>query len=916
MQNKRERIRGILKTLDSARVSGNPTTESLYLDILVPFEIADLLDSESKLKRDYFDTLNSAVSLLDLRDMESETFTEYAKECKAFLEKNIYNPETRIVGNGGTNATTTVIGHMMSCGDGSEGSAFAEQIHLMDKYPWYKFTLGQPEVYEAARASEPGAFERVKARNIDGRWETEGSMWREADCCLCSGEAIIRSLLRGKTYFRNEFNLSDNDVLWSPEVKGCTPSLPQILKKTRTKYFLTTGSREERSHLADDTFLWRGIDGTGVLTHVLPEETMREKSPVKAVFENDKELTHKLLRDCSFAFIGGEEGPYKETLEILERLQKGLPGVPNIKVGYIKDFFKAAEKKTKDSIVPVWSGELPLKQYRGTYSDDAGTKKMLRKAENALSECELFSVAAVLEGVTQEYPSEEINTGYEKVLKNTYTDCEEAFSASADLINEKLSGITEMLGGDIIRASEEGEECGDYAVSVKNYAYIYNSTSFTRDDVAEINGHVRVFDDETGRELQTQLLSNGNTLVFVHDVPMKGYKVLRTEYVSADTFMPETLTPDKGGYKLHTPVFYVTFNKAFELTGIYDKPSKRDILKGKGGNILRAYEDRNADGYKGDIDPFYAEKSWRIDDVRSVKLVENGPVRYTVEVVRAFNNSYITQHISFYEETKRIDFRTEIDWQEPDLILKTFFPVDVVTDKAVYDIQFGNIERFTHENTPSDRGRYEVFAHKWVDISENDYGTALLNDGKYGCSVRGTTCSLTLYNSMKKTEGKVERHFTYSLLPHEGDFRTGRVNANAYFLNNPLKCVMGTKPCGMHENDDKETMPAKLSDSWFYGTPENVVIETVKLQYSGEPVVISENLETYEKHINVSVVLRLYENFGRCSECTLNSAFPVFDAFECDMLEYSQKRLEKDASGVKLKLKPYEIKTIKLIISK
>ncbi len=902
MQNKRERIRGILKTLDSARNVGNSTTESLYYDLLVPFEVADLLDSDSRLKRDYFDTLNDAVSLLDLRDIESEVFEASASECRAFLEKNIYNPETRVIGVGKTAATATVIGHFLNTVDENAGSLFAEQIHLMDKYPWYKFTGGRPAAYEFVNASDPGTFERVKARNLDGRWETEGSMWREADCCLCSGESIIRSLLKGKTYFRNEFNLSDNDVLWSPEVRGCTPSLPQILKKTRTKYFLTTGSKEERSVLADDTFLWRGIDGTGVLTHVLPEESMHEKSPVKVIFENDKELTHKLLHDCSLALTGGEEGPYKETLEILERLRTGLPGIPNVKIGYIKDFFKAAEKKTKDKIVPVWSGELPLKHYRGTYSDDAGTKKLLRNAENAISESELYSVAAILEGITTEYPSEEINVCYDKVLQNEYKSCSEAFETASDNTSIKLSDITEKLGIDVVRASEVGEECGDFAVAEKNFAYIYNSTSFNRDDVAEIKGHVRVFDDETGLELPSQLLSNGNTLVFVHDVPMKGYKVLRTDYVSENTFMPENLPQDKGGFKLHTPIYYITFNKEFELIGVFDKLSKRDILKGKGGNILRAYEDRNADGYKGDIDPFYAEKSWRLDDVRSARLVENGPVRYTVEIVRAFNNSHVTQYISFYEATKRIDFRTEMEWREQDLILKTFFPIDVVSDKAVYDIQFGNIERFTHENTLSDRGKYEVFAHKWVDVSENDYGAAILNDGKYGCSVRGTVCSLTLYNALKKTEGNEECTFTYSLLPHDGDFREGRVNANAYFLNNPLKTVMGTKP-------------SEKSGSWFYGMPENIVLETVKLQFTGEPVIISENMETGEQHVNVSVVLRLYESFGRRSECSINSAFIVSDAFECDMLEYSQKRLERDVLGVKLSFKPYEIKTIKLIIS-
>lgn len=898
MQHKRERVKGILHVLDNAR-SGHVKIEQLYLDLLVPFEIAELLEPGDKLKRDYFDMLNEAVSLLDLRDLSSVGFVVSLNTCRAYLEQKLYNSEGK---NGVTETgrgTATVIGSFRKSDEGSCKSVFGEQIGLLDRYPWYKFMAGEPAVYGEAKEKEPGVYERIKARNAEGRWETEGSVWQTADCNLCSGETIIRSILKGKMYFRNEFGMADGDVLWSPEVCGCTPTLPQILKKTRTKYFLTTGSHDEMRNLSDSTFLWRGIDGSGILTHVLPEKTLWENSPIKTIYENDKALTG-ITRDNSFSFIGGEDGPDSFTLEIIKRLMFGLPGMPNIKVAYVRDYFKRLDRSNKEKLVPVWCGELPLKRYRGTYSDNAETKKLLRCTENALSECEYLSSIALLKGFDNDYPSDAIDEGYRQVISGKYEECRAAFDNITGINENKLQLITEAISKGALRPAEEGEECGEYAVRRRNYLYVYNTTSFLRDDMLEIEGEHSIFDEE-GRELAVQF-SGGKTLAYVHDIPARGYKVYVTEPAYGEAFTPENLREEKESYRLHTPFYYVTFNKCFEITGLYDKAEKREVFKGKsGGNVLRAYEDRNAEGYKGDIDPFYSEKSWRIDNVKSATLVENGPVRYTVRVVREFNRSEIIQNISFYAETKRIDFRTEIKWLEPQLLLKAFFPLDLVSDKATYDVQFGNIERYTHENAALDKGNYEVFAHKWVDISEYGYGCGILNDGRYGCSARGTTCTLTLFNALKAGEMPEETEFTYSLFPHNGDFRKGHVVEQGYFLNNPLKCMFASEP-------------QKYGESWFFGLPDNVVLETVKLAGVGESTVETENVETGEVSRSISLILRLYEAFGCRTDCSINSSLEIKDGFECDMLEYSQKRLELQQGKALLNFKPYEIKTIKLIM--
>ena len=107
--------------------------------------------------------------------------------------------------------------------------SFATVLHLMDKYPDYKFTSSQCYLYKAVKEENPELYERIKQRIAEGRWEVEGAMWVEADCNLVSGESLVRQILYGKRFMRDEFGV-DSKVLWLPDVFGYSAALPQILK--------------------------------------------------------------------------------------------------------------------------------------------------------------------------------------------------------------------------------------------------------------------------------------------------------------------------------------------------------------------------------------------------------------------------------------------------------------------------------------------------------------------------------------------------------------------------------------------------------------------------------------------------------------------------------------------------------------
>ena len=180
---------------------------------------------------------------------------------------------------------------------------------------------------------------------------------------------------------------------------------------------------------------------------------------------------------------------------------------------------------------------------------------------------------------------------------------------------------------------------------------------------------------------------------------------------------------------------------------------------------------------------------WEVDEVEKVEVLENGPVRSGVRIQKKFMDSTIIQNIYMYKDIPRIDFDTYVDWKEDEVVIKAAFPVDVHSDKATYEIQFGNVERPTHWNTSWDYARFEVCAHKWADLSEEGFGVSLANDCKYGHDIKDGVMRITLLKCGKypnPVADREEHRFIYSIYSHSGDWRDGGTVKMGYQLNVPI----------------------------------------------------------------------------------------------------------------------------------
>ena len=245
--------------------------------------------------------------------------------------------------------------------------------------------------------------------------------------------------------------------------------------------------------------------------------------------------------------------------------------------------------------------------------------------------------------------------------------------------------------------------------------------------------------------------------------------------------------------RLENRFFKITLDGNGEITSLYDKRVGREVMDQSSyckGNALLTFEDKPMTYDAWDIDIFYQDKMTPVQALDSIEVIEQGPLRATVEIKRSFGaGSRITQRISLYRDLPRIDFATDADWQERQTLLKAAFPVAVHSPRATYDIQFGNVERPTHWNTSWDWARFEVCGHKWADISEGDYGVSLLSDSKYGWDIKGNVMRLTLLKGAISPDPDADRgrhQFSYALYPHAGDWRAAETVRRAYEFNVPV----------------------------------------------------------------------------------------------------------------------------------
>ncbi|WP_028547400.1 alpha-mannosidase [Paenibacillus sp. UNC451MF] len=810
--------------------------------------------------------------------------------------------------------------------------SFSTVLRLMEQFPEYTFLQTQPQLYDDLERDYPELFARIKERVKEGRWEAAGAMWLESDCNIPSGESLVRQLMYGMRYFEQTFGVQC-EYLWLPDVFGYSWALPQILKKSGLRYFMTTKiSWNVYNRFPHDTFYWRGIDGSEILTHYIttPDPGMKEDAfpksytyngqvlpeTVNGIWNNyrDKEVNDELL--LSFGWGDGGGGPTRTMLEMRRRLEQ-MPGLPKVTTGRADSFFRQLEQRVKetDRYVHRWDGELYLELHRGTYTSQAYVKKMNRHMENKLRDAEIVSTFIGTAAGFGAYPKKQLDESWKIVLRNqfhdilpgssipeVYEDCHVEYAEAERLADQSLQGSLESLAAGIQSRNDPGW-------------FIVNTLPWERDELIELPWEEsyagKQFLDSAGNKLLAVRVeggAQGDTLrIRVKSIPSMGYTTFHVAERSSEenhenqssTNVPseKPMTIDLGSRSAATPFYEIEWNAAGQLSRLYDKRSQRELIAdGEVANHFDVHEDKPTAHDNWEIDIFYYEKQYAITDLQSMEVIEHNSLQSVIRCVWHYGETVIKQDMTLYADNPRIDFSTWVDWQEREQLLKVAFPVRVRAAAATHEIQFGNVQRPTHWNTSWDFARFETCAHRWIDLSERGCGISLLNDCKYGHDVRDHVMRLTLIKSSNMPDPTCdlgEHTFTYSLLPHEGDWFGAGTVQQAHRLNIPVT-VMALPNQG---KSGKEALPAELS--FISCSGDHVVIDTIKR---------AEDSDDW--------IVRCYEYAGKRGEVGFTTHFTLGQVEEVNLLEREGQRVEHQDQHFRAFFTPYELKTFRIRVAK
>ncbi len=742
---------------------------------------------------------------------------------------------------------------------------FASATRLMDDYPEYKFVASSAQHYAWIEEHHPELFARIAERVERGQWIPVGGMWVEADMNLPSGESLVRQIVFGQRYFEAQFGRRCTEV-WIPDVFGYPAGLPQVFAAGGMHRFVTQKlSWNKQNRFPHSTFWWEGLDGSRVLTHFPPVDTYNaEITPTEVGFSVANFRDHGWSTQSLMPFGHGDGGggPTREMLERARRLATVDPRT-TIEIDTPDAMFTRVEQEiAQGAATPVWRGELYFETHRGTLTSQLRTKLGNRRCERLLVETELWAATLGVPADVDDLWREVLTQQFHDILPGSsiawvHHDAEEVFDRVGAALEERIAGLLAELAPSPLAVA--------------------NAADVTVDDVVVIDApHV------TGADVQR--LTDGRVAARV-SVPAFGVRPLAP--LPIDDRVVVTDSSMTNGH------LAVRWDALGNLVSIIDLARARELVPaGEPAAVLELAADHPVEYDAWDLESWTRAAGRPVTGAVEVDVVETGPLVARVRVARRFGPSSATVSYELRAGARQVDVHVALDWHHDEHLLSMAFPLDVRADLARCDVQFGVVGRPTHPSSPWDAAKFEICAHRYVDVAEPDFGVAILNDGRFGHCVFDGAVRVSLARAAQYPDPGADRghhEVTLAIRPHDGDL--GDVRAAARRLNQPVRVVEGGQPEGA-----RAVTPIVAVVGADGGPIPGVEVDAIKLADDGSG----------------DLVVRLHESIGNRSRVSVATDARITSASRCDLLEVPIAGEEVGDGIVALTLRPFQLVTLRL----
>lgn len=667
----------------------------------------------------------------------------------------------------------------------------ANAVYLLEKYPYYIFSISQPQQIEWVKEDAPSLFKKLKKYIQEGRIDIVGGGWVESDLNNPGEEALIRQMFYGQKYWLENFG-KYTEVGWLPDDFGYCPALPEILKTTNQSYFVTTKMRWcWNSVFPYTSFVWEGLNGDKVLAHfstdprgytafALPQDARAMETNNEA-----KEILHEGLMIYGVGDGGG--GPNTDVLERLPRMDHTLD-LPHLKPSTITGFFKDITP-TFDKL-PVYKGEMYLENHQGTFTSQSENKQNNRAIEEKLRAVEMY-----LAGKSIRSFDAEIDDIWRQTLLYQFHDVLPGSSIKR-VYEETQKGYIEMNHKlDEIMAKSSTDT---YLPSFRKNCYVHNFTQYS----------FRHYEKLGNRYYSFELLPFGSAK-------------------ENGTYLGENI---ENVSNISTKNFEIGFAKEGYFQFIIDKETGKDVLDGY-GNRLRVYIDGGDPEYSNwNILDNYRNQPERYMKLESRSMKRYGPLFEIVDRY-VFKDSYLIQTMIIDDTSKIIKIHHDMNWKNDNYLVKACFALKDMPNAVHCDTQFGYQDRSTLNDTTHHKAQFELCAYKWIDFSNKEDGFSIFNKTKGGFYAKEGKVELSLLRSANYPCPHMDQHptsYDYAIYIHHSDFENSNVDELANIFN--TKFLYFSK-----ENKLKNTV--NLSN-------ENIAISAIKNAYGRDGIVI----RAYEKN--------------------------------------------------------------------
>ncbi|HNR32080.1 MAG TPA: glycoside hydrolase family 38 C-terminal domain-containing protein [Candidatus Hydrogenedentes bacterium] len=782
---------------------------------------------------------------------------------------------------------------------------FRGVLDLMNEEPGLTFAQSQMALYDAMKREYPDIYAEIKRRVAEGRWIPVGGTWAESDMILPAGESFIRQRLVGMQFAREEFGITDIDVLWVPDsFCGHASTLPNILHRCGIRYYVVGRGAPP----ATPIFWWQAPNGPRILAYspAAPYD-FRLGMLTSARLRGMEDWFNRAsgVRGAMVLYGAGDHGggPRAEDVARKQAIEQ-WPGAPRMVYDNPMAYF-AREVKPHEDAFPVHQGTLEGVP-NPSYLSQARNKQLNRECENLLMTAEKFATLASYYQRKPGYPRVDFLEAWKKVLFNQFHDILPGTSfarvyddAEAELnwvLDEGRNLLADGLEYIATRIDTRGSDIP---------LVVFNPLSWARTDAVETTidfleptEFFAMYDDQ-GREIAWQRLSSDETgrrwrVVFVaEETPSIGYRMFRVRPGATPSAMT-TLTASLAA--IENEFLRVTLSPTGAVAGIFDKQANREVLSGD-GNAFALVEEA---GLSSSWSAVLGRNQRGLEAIGNPELVEAGPVRAVVRRTFRSEDSLISVDTILYAGVPRVDFELRADWRDKDAILLAAFPTNVDDGAGCIEQPYGFAE------VKPDGARH--CAQQWVDLSNGDYGVSLLNNGRYEFYLDGQTLRMGVLRGGRDMDPRMdegEHRFRYALYPHSGDWRDGDTVQQAGQLNHPLIALQESRHDGTLEVWAMRRSDFSLphAHSFVSVSPKNLVVPVVKMPQE-------------DWTATGYLVVRVFETTGRATRGELTLPFKVLSAVETDHLEETVLGTPAfEDRKVIVDFAPGELKTLKIRVA-